>query len=269
MSSAGNLNSQVNCQNLHFSTSFCSFDQTEFWATAINGLIEEVTGYLLGEEGKEEKVSHPCYASILLNATFPRRKLKCRCGKCADWAGKEEKKGVVRNKKIMLIQSFIHCLNTPFGAMVKENRLSKYKCHANYPSIQYSNSLYLIMPESKGNIKHIYYAKRSFQKPWVFKYWEKWICLWQGYILLVSQDSMSSSFWKGKKHINVSSLQSPKKKRGEKSLLRIFFSSSFAFVIAVPERRGQLFFLQGANFASAIHDCKKQTQRTANNPWTD
>jgi len=70
---------------------------------------------------------------------------------------------------------------------------------------------------------------------------------------------MSSYFWKGQKHINISSLQSPKKKRGRKYLLRIFFSSSFAFLIPVPERRGQLFLLQGAKFASGIHECKKQT----------
>lgn len=66
---------------------------------AINGLIEEVTGYLLGEEGKERKLSHPRYASILLNAAFPHRKLKYRCGKCADWAGTEEEKGVVQKNK--------------------------------------------------------------------------------------------------------------------------------------------------------------------------
>lgn len=75
MSSAGNLNSQVNCQNLHFSTSFCSFDQPEFGAAAINGLIEEVTGCLSGGEGKEKKVAHPCSASSL------HRKLKYHCRK--------------------------------------------------------------------------------------------------------------------------------------------------------------------------------------------
>lgn len=48
-----------------------------------------------------------------------------------------------------------------------------------------------------------------------------------------------------------------KKKEGESC----GFFSSLAFVIAVLKKRGQLFFLQGANFASAIHDWKKTNTR--------
>lgn len=66
---------------------------------------------------------------------------------------------------------------------------------------------------------------------------------------------MSSSCWKGKKHINIRSLLIAKE--GGK-VLRFFFP--VCFFIAVPERMGQLLFLQGGNFPSAIDVFKKQTQ---------
>lgn len=66
---------------------------------------------------------------------------------------------------------------------------------------------------------------------------------------------MFSSCWKWKEHINISRLLITKE-RGK--VLRIF--SPFAFFIAVPERMGQFFFLQGANFPPAVDDFKNQTQ---------
>lgn len=48
---------------------------------------------------------------------------------------------------------------------------------------------------------------------------------------------------------------------GRNSVTKVFVKnsfSSFAFVIAMPETRGQLFFLQGANASFTIHDGKKQ-----------
>lgn len=70
---------------------------------------------------------------------------------------------------------------------------------------------------------------------------------------------MSSSCWKGRKHINIRSLLITKE-RGK------VFSQDFfphlLFFIAVPERTGQLFFLQGANFPSAIEGGPRGLQIT-------
>lgn len=168
------------------------------------------------------------------------------------------KRGLYKTKKIRLIRSLIHCLNTPFRATVKENRPSKRKCHVNYPSIQQSNSLYLIMPSVKEILNTLIRQREAPKSPeYLSTEWNGFVhdrdtCYWYPRIVCPRPSG------KGRNTL-ISAARNYKRKREGKAFCNEFFFFSFTFVIAVPERRGQLCLLQGANFGSAICDCRKPT----------